>query len=198
MSAPATVLHKVKLAKSPANLHHRALPPLPADYRRWLKEREEESFERGRAQAEQGLAAQIVSQRQEMVQLQNGVLKAINDAVSQVVRDTERTLVEIALATASRLVSSLPISAEVVEAAIREALTQVEETANVHVLLHAEDLALLRSSDSELVADAGSGRLRLTSSPEVTRGGCVVRTHFGEVDARRETKLEQVRKALTE
>jgi flagellar assembly protein FliH len=86
----------------------------------------------------------------------------------------------------------------VVEAAIREALTQVEETANVHVLLHAEDLALLRSSDSELVADAGSGRLRLTSSPEVTRGGCVVRTHFGEVDARRETKLEQVRKALTE
>jgi flagellar assembly protein FliH len=198
MSAPATVLHKVKLARSPANLHHCALPPLPADYRRWLKEREEESFERGRAQAEQGLAAQIVSQRQEMAQLQNGVLKAINDAVSQVVRDTERTLVEIALATASRLVSGLPISAEVVEAAIREALTQVEETANVHVLLHAEDLALLRSSDSELVADAGSGRLRLTSSPEVTRGGCVVRTHFGEVDARRETKLEQVRKALTE
>jgi flagellar assembly protein FliH len=198
MIAPTPVAHKLKLGQSPANLRHRALPPLPAGYRRLLKEREEESFERGRAQAEQGLAAQIVSQRQEMVQLQNGVLKAINDAVSQVVRDTERTLVDIALATANRLVSGLPISAEVVEAAIREALTQVEETANVHVLLHAEDLALLRSSDSELVADAGSGRLRLTSSPEVTRGGCVVRTHFGEVDARRETKLEQVRKALTE
>lgn len=198
MIAPTPVAHKLKLAQSPANLRHRALPPLPAGYRRLLKEREEESFERGRAQAEQGLAAQIVSQRQEMVQLQNGVLKAINDAVSQVVRDTERTLVDIALATANRLVSGLPISAEVVEAAIREALTQVEETANVHVLLHAEDLALLRSSDSELVADAGSGRLRLTSSPEVTRGGCVVRTHFGDVDARRETKLEQVRKALTE
>ncbi len=198
MIAPTPVAHKLKLGQSPANLRHRALPPLPAGYRRLLKEREEESFERGRAQAEQGLAAQIVSQRQEMVQLQNGVLKAINDAVSQVVRDTERTLVDIALATANRLVSGLPISAEVVEAAIREALTQVEETANVHVLLHAEDLALLRSSDSELVADAGSGRLRLTSSPEVTRGGCVVRTHFGDVDARRETKLEQVRKALTE
>ena len=198
MIAPAPVRHNLKLGQSPANLRHRALPPLPAAYRRVLKEREEAGFERGRAQAEQGLAAQIVSQRQEMVQLQNGVLKAIHDAVSQVVRDTERTLVEIALATASRLVAGLPISAEVVEAAIREALTQVEETANVHILLHAEDLALLRSSASELVADAGSGRLRLMVSPEVTRGGCVVRTHFGEVDARRETKLEQIRKALTD
>lgn len=198
MMAPAPVRHQLKLAQSPVNLRHRSLPPLPAAYRRLLKEREAAALERGRAEAEQGLAAQIVSQRQEMVQLQDGVLQAIHDAVSQVVRDTERTLVDLALATASRLVSGLPISAEVVAAAIREALTQVEETANVHILLHAEDLALLRSSASELVADAGSGRLRLTVSPEVTRGGCVVRTHFGEVDARRETKLEQIRKALTD
>jgi hypothetical protein len=171
MSAPATVLHKVKLAKSPANLHHCALPPLPADYRRWLKEREEESFERGRAQAEQGLAAQIVSQRQEMVQLQNGVLKAINDAVSQVVRDTERTLVEIALATASRLVSGLPISAEVVEAAIREALTQVEETANVpEQRFGTRGGRGLRPAAADFLAGSYAGRLRGAHS--FWRGGC--------------------------
>ena len=198
MTTPAPIPHRLKLAKSPSNLRHRVLPPLHPGYRRLLQEREDEGFERGRQQAEQSLTTQIVSQRHEMVQMQTGVLKAMNDAVSQVVRDTERTLVEIALATASRLVAGLPISAETVEAAIREALSQVEETANVHVLLHAEDLALLKSGGSELVAESGRGRLKLAPSPDVTRGGCVVRTHFGDIDGRRETKLEQMRKVLTE
>ncbi len=198
MTPPEPVRHKLKLAKSPASLRHRPLPPLPAGYRRLLQEREEEGFERGRLQAEQSLTTQIVSQRTEMVQLQNGVLKSLNDAISQVVRETEGTLVEIALATASRLVAGVPISPEMVAAAMREALAQVEETADVQVLLHPDDFTLLQGHDAGLNGDAGAGRLRLASSPDVSRGGCVVRTHFGDIDARRETKLNQMRKALTE
>lgn len=190
--------HRLKLHRSPTQLHHRVLPPLHPAHRRMLHEREEESFERGRALAEEVLTGQIVSQRNEMLQLQNGVLKAINDSISQVVRETENTLIEIALTTAARLVADLPVNVEMIEAAIREALAQVEETASVHVLLHADDLALLKSGGSVLAAETGSGRLRLAPSPDVTRGGCVVRTHFGDIDGRRETKLEQMRKALTE
>jgi flagellar assembly protein FliH len=197
MNAPGPVLHKVKLARSPVNLRHRPLPPLPPGYRRLLREREEEGFERGRLQAEQSLTTQIVSQRGEMVQLQNGVLRSLSDAVGQVVRETEGTVIEIALATAARLVAGLPIDAEMVTAAVREALAQVEEVANVQVLLHPEDLALLKNSESDLVSEADDGRLRLTNSPDVSRGGCVVRTHFGDIDGRRETKLDQMRKAVT-
>jgi flagellar assembly protein FliH len=188
----------VKLGRSPARVRHAPLPPLHPAHRRIMKEQEEESFERGRLQAERSLTIQIVSQRNEMVQLQDGVLKSLNDALARVVRETEGMLVELALATATRLVAGLPIEAGMVEAAMREALAQVEETATVQVLLHPEDLALLKSSGSEFVADAAAGRLRLGASPEVTRGGCVVRTHFGDIDARRETKVEQMRKALTE
>ncbi len=196
--APLTVAHRLRLVQSPVNLRHRPLPPLPAGYRRLLKEREEDGFERGRSQAEQSLTSQIVSQRAEMVQLQNGVLKSLNDAVSQVVRDTEATLIELAIATASRLVAGLPIEPGLVEAVVREALTQVEETASVQVTLNPDDLSLLKSSGSEWLSETGAGRLRLVSSPDVSRGGCVVRTHFGDIDARRETKLDQMRKALTE
>lgn len=198
MSSTEPVFHKLKLTRSPANLRHRPLPPLAPAYRRLLQERAEEGFERGRLQAEQSLTIQIVSQRTEMVQLQNGVLKSLNDAVSQVVRETENTLIELALATATRLVAGLPVDATLVETVMREALAQVEETANVHVLLHPEDLALLKGSDGALAHEAATGRLRLAPSPEVSRGGCVVRTHFGDIDARRETKVNQMRKALTE
>lgn len=192
------IRHQLKFSRTPAKLRHRPLPPLHPAYRRMFKEREDESFERGRAEAEESLTGQIVSQRNEMLQLQDGVLKAINDSVSQVIRDTESTVIEIALTTAARLVSEMPIDREMIEAAVREALGQVEETASVHVLLHADDLALLRAGGSDLASESGTGRLHLVFSPDVTRGGCIVRTHFGDIDAQRETKLEQMRKALTE
>lgn len=38
--------------------------------------------------------------------------------------------------------------------------------------------------------------LRFAGSSEVTRGGCLVQTRFGVIDARRETKVEQIRQAL--
>ena len=37
-----------------------------------------------------------------------------------------------------------------------------------------------------------AGPLRFVHSPEATRGGCIVQTRFGVIDARRETKLEQL------
>ena len=37
---------------------------------------------------------------------------------------------------------------------------------------------------------------RFLASPEVTRGGCLVQTHFGTVDARRETKFDLLKRTL--
>ena len=38
--------------------------------------------------------------------------------------------------------------------------------------------------------------LQFSSSADVTRGGCLLRTRFGIIDARRETKFDQLREAL--
>lgn len=195
---PETAVHRVKLTQPPQGAVLRTLPRMSAEVAALLREREEQAFERGRRQAETALASQIVSQRNEMITLQNGVLKSLQATVPQLVRESEQTLIELALTTAERLVAGMPVDVALVEAAIREVLTQVEETTDVQLLLHAEDLALLRREGSEFIGDDPTRRMRLAASPEVSRGGCVARTHFGDIDGRRETKLAQVRKAVTE
>lgn len=192
------VTHAVKLPLPVRGAALRTLPRMTAEVAALLREREDQAFERGRRQAENDLAGQIVSQRNEVIALQNGVLRSLHNAVPQVVRESEQALIELALATAERLVAGLPVNVEMVEAAVREVLAQVEESSAVQVLLHAEDLALLRKGGSAFVDEEKAGRLRLTASPEVSRGGCVARTHFGDIDGRRETRLAQVRKAVTE
>ena len=156
------------------------------------------SFERGRIEGEKNLGAQLVQQRAEVMELQTGVLAALRNAVPQVARDCERALVTLAIEAAQRLVGGLPITAEMVEASVKEACAQVEDSAELNVQLHPDDLALLQKVNSPLLLpQGGRERIHFHASAQVTRGGCVVQTRFGVIDARRETKIELLKNALS-
>ena len=158
---------------------------------------EQAAFERGLAEGEKRLGEQLLRQRTELLELQNGVLASLREAVPQVVRQSESALIQLAMEVAQKLVGDLPVSAGMVEAAIRSALAQVEESAEFHVYLHADDLALLQKCNSPvLLPGPGNEAMRFQASSEVTVGGCLVQTRFGTIDARRETKLELIRQSL--
>jgi flagellar assembly protein FliH len=157
------------------------------------------SFERGRMEGERRLSEQLIQQRAELMELQTGVLASLRQSVPQVVRETERALVALALEAAQKLVAGLPITSEMMEGVIHEACAAVEDTAELNVLLHPDDLALLERANSPvLLPKGGHERIRFQSSAQVSRGGCIVQTHFGVLDARRETKAGMLEKtALT-
>ena len=130
------------------------------------------SFERGRIEGEKNLGAQLVQQRAEVMELQTGVLAALRNAVPQVARDCERALVTLAIEAAQRLVGGLPITAEMVEASVKEACAQVEDSAELNVQLHPDDLALLQKVNSPLLLpQGGKERIHFHASAQVTRGG---------------------------
>lgn len=154
-------------------------------------------YQQGRIDGEKSLSEQLVRQRGELHELMQGTITSLRQAVPQVVRDTENMMVSLALEVARKIVSDMPISVPMVEAAIRDALKHVEGSAQVTVRLHPADLELLQNADSPLLASAqGQNDFRFLSSLEVSRGGCVVETRFGTVDARRETKLDLISKNL--
>jgi flagellar biosynthesis/type III secretory pathway protein FliH len=67
----------------------------------------------------------------------------------------------------------------------------------LHIYLHAEDLALLQKSNAPILLPGPAlESTHFHVSPEVTRGGCLVQSRFGVIDARRETKLELLRQSL--
>ena len=159
--------------------------------------REEAAYARGLAEGEKRLSEQLLKQRAELLEAQKGVLTSLRQAVPQVVRQSESAVIQLALEVARKLVDDLPIDAEMVGAAVRSALAQVEESTELHICLHADDLALLQRCNSAMLRPGpGNEALRFDASPEVTRGGCLVRTRFGVVDARRETKMDLIRRSL--
>lgn len=164
---------------------------------RLLQQTAEEHYERGRRDAERALSEQLIQQRGEVLALQQGVLHALRQAAPEVARRGEQALVELTLAALEKLLAGAPVSHAVVAAVVREAVAHVEGATEITVLLHPEDLALLqRTNDGPGLAACAGERLRFQTAPQVTRGGCLLETNFGSLDARLEAKFEQLRQAL--
>lgn len=162
------------------------------------REREEHAYARGLEAGENRLREQLLQQRNELLELQNGVLQSLRQAALQVARDTENTLLDLAFEVAQKVVAEIPISRELVEANLRAALAQVQEATRFLIHLHPDDLALLRQHGSDLLADPpGPQTMQFVPAPQIARGGCLVKTDFGLIDARRETRLELLRPAHT-
>ena len=167
------------------------------DWHQFLREREQEAFENGRRAGETALNQQLLQQRNETIELQRGVLASLQTVLPKVAHEAETALIEIAFESAKKIVASMPVDAAMVENVVREALHQAEDTAEINIQLHPEDLALLRQQQSEILNGLPeSGPLRFSHSSEVGRGGCIIQTRFGLIDARRETKIEQLRQSL--
>jgi flagellar assembly protein FliH len=169
--------------------------PLDPEQRRLHGEKD--AYARGLLDGEKALGQQLMQQRSELLELHRGVVESLGAVLPRLARESERALIELAIEAAQKVVAGLPIEPAMVEAVLREALGQIEDNAEITVQLHPEDLALLRKHDSPILEGVpGSGPLQFTHSSEVTRGGCILHTRFGMLDARRETKIEQLRQML--
>jgi flagellar assembly protein FliH len=159
--------------------------------------RDTAAYERGRREAEQSSSETLEAQRRELIEPARQVLAALQQAMPRAIEDCRHSLASLALEVAQKLVAGMPISAEVVEAAVLDALKHVEQTTECTVLLHPDDLALFQTLDANGWAANGAGAtIHFEGSPHISRGGCLVKTRFGVVDARRETKLEQLQEAI--
>lgn len=162
-----------------------------------IRDAEQAAYERGRRDAEKALSTQLMQQRAELLEVQQGIFTSLNNCIPQVIQETEKAVIELAFETAQRIVAGLPISTELVEATVQDALNQLENKSDLTVQLNPEDLALLRKNGSPVLEHSpGTDKIQFAAAPEVSRGGCVVLTRFGILDARRETKIEQLRKSL--
>jgi flagellar assembly protein FliH len=166
------------------------------DLEKRILERERAAAEKGRAEAQQLFGEQMIQQRQELMALQNGILGALRDSIPGVVRDCETHLAALAIEVARKLVEDMPITADLVEAAISTAMRQVEESSHYTIFVNPADLQLLESKTSALLGAMDTRKITVTASNEISRGGCIVETPFGRVDARRETKFELLKNAL--
>ncbi len=162
-----------------------------------LHESEERGYSRGRDETVVKYEEKLQALRQELEETQHKTVgerldtleNNVQEQVQKRLRELEGELVEFAAEAAIRLVNDLPISTEILEASILDALKHCENDIEVSVHLNPADLKMLKESESELLSDSPhQRRVRYLKAEEVSRGGCLVETRCGVIDGRRETR----------
>jgi flagellar assembly protein FliH len=155
---------------------------------------------RERAYAE-GYAAGLEEARDRTAPAAEALAAAAREVAS--LRDTaaqavEAAAVELALQIAERaLGAALAVEPERVLDVVRGALRRLLERERLLVLVNPEDLDVVRAGMDTLVAELGGiEHVEVQAERRVLRGGAVVRTAEGDVDADLSTKLERAREVL--
>ncbi|HEX2086218.1 MAG TPA: FliH/SctL family protein [Solirubrobacteraceae bacterium] len=117
---------------------------------------------------------------------------------AQVAEGSERAAVDLALRIAEQVVQgALAVEPERVVDAVRGALRRLVERERVLVLVNPDDLDVVREHVDLLVTELGGiEHCGVEADRRVSRGGAIVRTGEGEVDATLETKLDRAREVV--
>jgi flagellar assembly protein FliH len=111
----------------------------------------------------------------------------------QFARGLEQQIVELALAVAARVVArEVANDPTLVVGVVRETLAEMKEATVVRLRVHPEDYDLVLPHWEQLRQRRGAEQGLLTADERVQRGGCVVETAVGRVDAQLDTRLGQV------
>jgi flagellar assembly protein FliH len=166
----------------------------------------EAEAESARAAArEEGYADGLAAGRAEALAALGPAAAALEEALAGSRQDaaanTERLeaqAVDLALYIAEKVVGgAVAVEPARVLEAVRGALRSLVERERVTVLVHPDDLELVTESIGEIRASLGGiEHCDVQAERRVGRGGAVVRTPEGDVDARLETKLVWAREVV--
>lgn len=150
----------------------------------------EKAFEKAR---DEGYQAGLESGQKEVAQ---AALRLIGDEVAlhkSLAQEAARLAITICAMLIEERVTTQPDTVErIAKKALRESMVGEVATLAIHSL---DQPAILASLDS-LQRITGGARINIETDDSITRGGCIVKTEFGEVDARIESLLEAVAQRL--
>lgn len=166
-----------------------APPPAADAHAEALAHSKREGYDEGRRE----LQAEIEQERAAGIREVKEALARLADLEESLTRRREAVLLEIALEAASRIVRDRIDAADPVALrAIQEAMESLPGSTSLRARLHPGDLEVLAR---ELKGEIDRGRLELVPDEGISRGGCIVETAIGTVDATVETAIDSLRAA---
>jgi type III secretion protein L len=116
----------------------------------------------------------------------------------KLVRETEPALIKIALKVAEKIIGhQLDSNKDEIAQIVGNALETVRQQRDIIVKVHPTDLKNLDAAKPHLIARLGRAKdIELRGDPSIKRGGCIIDTEIGTIDAQLETQLEQITNIL--
>jgi len=128
----------------------------------------------------------------------SGALSNLEIYKKHILEQAEESIVKLVLALTRKIIFKEPfITEEVILKIIQNALNMVVDPTGLKIKVNPEDLKILNENRRLLDNYIGkSADVIIESDTAILKGGCIIESDFGDIDARIESQLEIMEKAL--
>lgn len=202
LQQPST-LRDIRLSVLGFHREERLAPPVDQEAQR--RKIEHEAYRRGVAAATEACEERVRALREEIEARHREEVGVFLEQLSQKMSTQfaermevlEKALLQLTVEAVAKIVGSLPITVDVIEASLRETLGAAAGVPVLRVMLNPEDLKMLENASySEIRSQCAARGIQLTPDPAVDRGGCLVETSSGFVDGLRSSRISSFSSAL--
>jgi flagellar assembly protein FliH len=159
---------------------------------------EKNAYENGFLQGEKA-GKEIAEQKVEAVMRRYAdAIFEIGKLRSSLLAQVEREVVKLAVEISKKIIHrEIQVDPDIIQTLVRVALSHVAEKSAVTIHLSPVDYNYLLEQRAELAQSEGRD-ISLLADKSIERGGCLVQTECGDIDARIEEKFREVEHAFFE
>jgi flagellar assembly protein FliH len=126
------------------------------------------------------------------------IINSLHEEIEKRYKENEKEIIRLAVAIASEIINKeLSVSEDIVYEITRKAIEKSTEKSKMNICVNPDDYEYLKSCHDKLMDEFKSvNMISFTADRRISRGGCVIETSSGSVDARVEQQIELTEKEL--
>ena len=160
---------------------------------------EMEAYEKGFEQGQKDGLIMGQKRLDEAAKRLDALIRSLSELKSKILKESEEEIVKLAIEIARKIVRrELQTDPEAVLRTIRQAISHVNDRSTVRILLNPDDMEKVKEVLPELRAEKKIDRVELIENTRVERGGCIIETGFGMINATIEDQLALISEELEE
>jgi flagellar assembly protein FliH len=175
------------------------LPQVEQSIHEKLARIEREAYEKGFEQGQMDGLALGEKRVAESLRQMEVLLKELGDLKGQIYSESEQELVLLSVEIARQIVKAeLKIDPGVVTRSIRAALNFLTDKGCARVLISPDDMNEVQKYLPELARMGNIEKLTLVEDGSIEKGGCVLETGFGKINAMLDSQIASLHRVLEE
>lgn len=171
----------------------------PENFETRLASLEREAYEKGFAQGQKdGLALEErqIEEKGKQLELLFTEIKALR---AQIYRETEEELLKMSLLIAKKIIGKeVETDPQTIGRSIRSAMNYLVDKNHIRILINPEDMEEVRRILPEIAGFAKGAKFQVVEDHAIKRGGCLLESGFGRINATLDDQIEMLEKEIDE
>ena len=141
----------------------------------------------------------IKEEEEKVVQLFLNLIEELKKQREEYLKSVEKEMLGLSLEIASKVIQQkIERDEKIILKNLKHALKHLLDKGRIIIRLNPADLEIVSKHSKEIKSAEGLKELILEEDSKIARGGCLIHSELGHIDAQIETQLEMIGKALLE